>query len=245
MPTQPQQPSRDPPRTAAPTEDQGDGDDHRERGDDPEQEGRREAHGDQAAGPDSNPAPTPTPRERAGGGRAAELNGVMVPASDAVRTRVAGRRAVDRQPGQGDVPRHRLHQGGGDQLLLPDRRRAAPLHRRPGAHPGAVPRRRGRAQLLREERPRRYAELGAHRADPDQRRTGGVRGRRRAGHRGLAGQPGRPGAARPPVAGRGARPPDGARPGALERGEPLADRVVVDLDPGAGTTIVERRPGGA
>lgn len=27
--------------------------------------------------------------------------------------------------------------------------------------------------------------------------------------------------------------------GALERGEPLADRVVVDLDPGAGTTIVD------
>jgi 5,10-methylenetetrahydrofolate reductase len=25
----------------------------------------------------------------------------------------------------------------------------------------------------------------------------------------------------------------------LERGDPLADRVVVDLDPGAGTTIVE------
>jgi bifunctional non-homologous end joining protein LigD len=29
------------------------------------------------------------------------------------------------------------------------------------------------------------------------------------------------------------------RSGALERGEPLADRVVVDLDPGAGMTIVE------
>lgn len=30
-----------------------------------------------------------------------------------------------------------------------------------------------------------------------------------------------------------------ARSGALERGEPLADRLVVDLDPGAGTTMVE------
>lgn len=30
-----------------------------------------------------------------------------------------------------------------------------------------------------------------------------------------------------------------AAAGALERGDPLADRVVVDLDPGAGTTIVE------
>lgn len=29
------------------------------------------------------------------------------------------------------------------------------------------------------------------------------------------------------------------RQGALERGEPLADRVVVDLDPGAGTTILD------
>ncbi len=33
--------------------------------------------------------------------------------------------------------------------------------------------------------------------------------------------------------------PRTAEAGALERGEPLADRVVVDLDPGAGTTIVE------
>ncbi|MFT4167461.1 MAG: non-homologous end-joining DNA ligase [Microlunatus sp.] len=29
------------------------------------------------------------------------------------------------------------------------------------------------------------------------------------------------------------------REGALERGEPLADRIVIDLDPGVGTTIVE------
>ncbi len=33
--------------------------------------------------------------------------------------------------------------------------------------------------------------------------------------------------------------PRTAADGALERGEPLADRVVVDLDPGAGTTIVD------
>lgn len=33
--------------------------------------------------------------------------------------------------------------------------------------------------------------------------------------------------------------PRTAASGALERGEPLADRVVVDLDPGAGTTIVD------
>lgn len=33
--------------------------------------------------------------------------------------------------------------------------------------------------------------------------------------------------------------PASRREGALERGEPLADRVVVDLDPGAGTTIVD------
>ena len=105
-----------------------------------------------------------------------------------------------------------------------------------------------RLLLLREERTDGYSALGTPggSAPATEHR---LRGRRRAADRGLAGQPGRPGTARPAVD-RRQRPARGtgwstSRSPSRGRGEPLANRVVVDLDPGAGMTIVESAPGGA
>ena len=78
------------------------------------------------------------------------------------------------------------------------------------ARPGCAGPRRGEAELLREEHPRRHAVVGAHGRGTDDRlarrprRNGdilGLPGRRRPGHPDLAGQPRRARAARAPVDG--------------------------------------------
>ena len=67
-----------------------------------------------------------------------------------------------------------------------------------------------------------------------------VRGRRRAGHRGVAGQPGRPGAARPAVAVGSALPdPTAAEAGAWSAGSRWPIGWWSTSIPGAGMTIVE------
>ena len=82
---------------------------------------------------------------------------------------------------------------------------------RPPPDPQTVAGRHRSAVLLREERPARYAGLGADRDTPDARQLdrpgrGGLRGRRRHPDRGLAGQPGRTRAARAAVADRSVGP---------------------------------------
>ena len=83
------------------------------------------------------------------------------------------------QPGQGALPGGRVHQGGGDRVLLADRPGAAAAHQRPGLDPAAVPGRGRRAGvlLLREERADGYAGLGppgrrGHRRGADRLRRG-------------------------------------------------------------------------
>ncbi len=64
---------------------------------------------------------------------------------------------------QGALPAHRHHQGRGAQLLRPDRPDDAAAPGRPRGHPDPMAARRGGDELLREERPRRHAVVGAHR----------------------------------------------------------------------------------
>ena len=82
-------------------------------------------------------------------------------------TKVAGRgrrsRADAVQPGQGALPRGRLHQGRGHRLLHPHRAGAAAAPGQPGADPEALPRRRRGQVLLREELALAPAGLGARR----------------------------------------------------------------------------------
>ena len=89
-----------------------------------------------------------------------------------------------------------------------------PLLKRPPGHPGPLAARRRARPLLREERPGRYAALGAHRrrarpparaATSRRRRPARLPDHRRPRHADLAGQPRRARAARAPVDGRPSR----------------------------------------
>ena len=150
----------------------------------------------------------------------------------------AERELQSQQPGQGDLPTTGYTKAE-VVCTMSHRRAVSPLHRRPGAESRPVPRRGGRTKLLREERARRHARLGQDGAHPNQGRTISTSSpTRQATVVWLANL-----AALemhvPQWRVGGSSPNGEGKPRRTGVGEPLADRVVVDLDPGEGTTIVE------
>ncbi len=119
-----------------------------------------------------------------------------------------GRRSKARavQPRQGPVSGIGHRESGGGRLLHPDRPGPAAPPRRPAADPEAMARRRRGSELLREERTTWDATLGAD-GDPAvagkhaRTRDRHIRRLQRLAHLGVAGEPRRPGDARPTVAG--------------------------------------------
>ena len=145
-------------------------------------------------------------------------------AAETGRGRRPGAHAVALQPRQGALPRRGLHEGARDRLLHADRALRAAAPARPRADPQALPQRRRRAVLLREERAEPPPRLGAHRDDPDPhgRAHDRLRARRGPADAGVAGQPGRPRAAHLAREGRG--PPSADDPGLRPRSRRAGDR---------------------